>query len=85
MREETGNLKLMLGGKEININDISSIGIELPEYSKETSKPVTSMKCRIKINAHDMEMALYKLTQDMSIFYKKSYFMYRGLPEIYNF
>ncbi len=85
MREETGNLKLMLGGKEININDISSIGIELPEYSKETSKPVTSMKCRIKINAHDMEMALYELTKDISIFYEKSYLTNRGLQEIYKF
>ena len=85
MGEETGNLKLMIGDKEININDIGSIGIEHPEYSKETSKPLTSMKCRIKINAHDVEMALYRLTEDMSIFYKKSYFANGGLQEIYKF
>ena len=85
MGEETGSFILMMNGEEININDISSIGIEHLKYSEEISKPVTRMKCRININAHDMEMALYKLTQDMSIFYKKSYFMYRGLPEIYKF
>ena len=85
MGEETGSLILMMNGEEININDISSIGIEHLKYSEEISKPVTRMKYRININAHDMKMALYKLTQDMSIFYKKSYFMYRGLPEIYKF
>ena len=85
MGAEIGILKLMLGGKELNINDISSIGIEHSEYSKETSKPITSMKCTIKIGRSDAEMALYRLTEDMSIFYQKSYFMNRGLPEIYKF
>ncbi len=85
MGEEIGNLKLMLGGKEININDISSIGIEFPEYSKETLKPITSMKCKIKISRSDAEMALYRLTEDMSIFYRKSYFKNRGLQGVYKF
>ncbi|MDR2879068.1 MAG: hypothetical protein LBV03_04055 [Fusobacteriales bacterium] len=82
---DLGNFEIFVNGEKLEINDFENEVIKIEEESEKVMKPVTSMKCRIKINAHDMEMALYELTKDMSIFYVKSYFTNKELPEIYKF
>ena len=84
---DLGNFEIFMNGEKLEINDFENEVIKIEEESEKVMKPVTSMKCKIKINAnaHDMEMALYRLTEDMSIFYEKAYFTNKELPEIYKF
>lgn len=66
------NFEIFMNGKKFEIYDFENEVIKI-DQSKEMIKPITKIKAEIKVNIHDMEMALYKLTGDMSIFYRRSY------------